>query len=551
MDLHTFSRFNRFRVIILTLAKYGFGDIVTRLDLPERILPVQRKKHGAQELNTWQRIRLVLEELGPSFIKLGQLLSLRTDLIPPSLAMELAKLQDAVPHEEFEAIKSRVEKSLHRPFHEVFQQFDEQPLAAASLAQVHKAVLLQEKEVVAVKVQRPGIRQTIRNDMAILEYLADRIHERVEALQFYDLPMLVAEMKKLLTEELDFEREARNIRLATNSFNQDPYLYLPRVFREYTTPQVLVLELINGTKLKDAVSLPEEERRKIALRWMRATLKQVLEDGFFHADPHPGNIFVLPDGRYSLLDWGMVGRLTPGTRFKLINLVEGVVEKDSELVLEALLEFTHQYRPVAKEELHRELMDILDDYYAVPLKDINIGALLTSMTELFRAHKLRIRSDLATMIKGLVTAEGSARLLYPDLDVINEATPFIRRLAFKKYSPRSLLRLFRGNLSNLFKMQQDLPLQINHVLTKLENDELSIGFEHKRLEGLRQTLDHITNRLTLGIVTAAMIIGSSMIITTGVEPFIFGYPALGLIGYLLSALIGGWLIIDIIRRRKY
>jgi ubiquinone biosynthesis protein len=374
----------------------------------------------------------------------------------------------------------------------------------------------------------------------------------VEALQLYNLPRVVEEIKRLLTQELDFSREARNIRLARSNFADDPALYLPRVYSEISTSRLLVLEKISGTKLRDAVhSWPYEVRRDLARKWLRATLQQILEDGFFHADPHPGNLFILSAEQYSLLDWGMVGRLTPETRFKLVDLLVGVVLKDSQQVLDLLLEFTEYRSDLDMDSLHRELMDILDDYHSVPLKDINMGRLLTALTEMLRNHHMYLAMDLSVMIKAIVTSEGSARMLDPDLDVIGEAGPLIRKLARQKHSPQMILRTVRSSFRNLWRMQQSLPVQINHIMDKLQRDELTIGFEHKRLEGMRRTLNEVANRLTLALVTAAMVIGSSMIITTGVRPLLFGYPALGLIGYLLSGLFGCWLIVDILRKRKY
>ncbi|MCF8029487.1 MAG: phosphotransferase [Desulfohalobiaceae bacterium] len=552
MDIHTLSRLNRFRAIVVTLIKYGFGDIIARLDLPEKLGPFYPRKQPKEGTGTYTRIRLALQELGPTFIKLGQLLSLRTDLIPSEMTEELSKLQDEVPAEQFSEISKQIERALGRQLSEVFSEFEEKPMAAASLAQVHGAVLRDSGELVAIKVQRPGIRQMIRNDLRIMESLAQRAHERVESLQLYNLPRVVEEIKRLLTQELDFRREGRNIRLARSNFAGDTALYLPRVHSDISTTRMLVLERIQGTKLRDALtSWPLEVRRDLARKWLRATLKQILEDGFFHADPHPGNFFILSKGKYSLLDWGMVGRLTPETRIKLVDLLGGVVLKDSQLVLDLLLEFTEYRSDIDMDGLHRELMDILDDYHSVPLKEINMGRLLTALTEMLRNHQMQLTMDLSVMIKAIVTSEGSARMLDPDLNVISEAAPYIRRLARQKYSPQMILRTVRSSFRNLWRMQQSLPVQINHIMDKLQRDELTIGFEHKRLEGLRRTLNQVANRLTLALVTASMIIGSSMIITTGVKPLLFGYPALGLVGYLLSGLFGCWLIVDILRKRKF
>ncbi|MDZ7760017.1 MAG: AarF/UbiB family protein [Desulfovermiculus sp.] len=551
MDLHTLSRLNRFKEISFTLIKYGFGDLLSRLDLPDKIIFTKPSKKSARsQESTWKRIRYVLTELGPTFVKFGQLLSLRTDLLPPELANELSRLQDEVQPETWEAISVQIEKNLELPVAEVFAYIEPQPLAAASLAQVHRAQLAGDKTVVAVKVQRPGIEQVIRNDLDIMAGLARQLHERVETMALYDLPGLVRELRRLLLRELDFEREARNIRLAQANFQGHSYIRFPKVFSEYSTRKVLIMELVQGTKLRHVTALPEEQRLLLAQNGLRASLKQILEDGFFHADPHPGNIFVMEDGTFTMLDWGMVGRLTPETRLKLITLLEGIVDRDSETVLDILLHFSEHEQGVDLDELHRDIMDLLDDYYSLPLAEVNIGQLLSSITTLLHQYKIRIKSDLAIMIKAMVTSEGSARLLYPQLDVVAEARPFVRRIALGKYSPRFLQRQLRKGFANVMQMQKDLPRQLSHIIGKLENDQLSIGFEHKNLDGMRLTLDRIANRLTLGIITGCMIIGSSMIITTGVRPFIFGYPALGLVGYLLAACVGIWLVIDILRRKK-
>ena len=441
MDIQTIPRLNRAKDILLTLIKYGFGDIVDRLELRNKLLPFKVKTHEYSHKSTWERLILVLTELGPTFIKFGQILSLRPDLIPGSLVQELSKLQDDVAPNSYQDIKSQMEKSLGRPTEELFLEFEQEPMAAASLAQVHRAVLWdQNRTVVAVKVQRPGIRRIIKKDLDILAALAKQIHERVEFLRIYNLPNLVEEMKKLLLNELNFEKEAKNIRLAKNNFFQDPNLYFPKTFPDYSSSQVLVMELVQGTKLKHAQDLSKKEKTRLAKVGINCTLKQILEDGFFHADPHPGNIFILDDGRVSFLDWGMVGRITPNTKLQLLNLIEGVLNRDSEIILKVFLSFSVSTEPIDKNQLQSELIDILDDYHSVPLKEINIGNLLSALTNIFQEYKITIKSEVALLIKSIVTSEGTARLLYPELDVVSEAEPYIRKLLKQKYSPAHLLK---------------------------------------------------------------------------------------------------------------
>jgi ubiquinone biosynthesis protein len=549
LEFHALSKLNRFKTIIITLLRYGFDDLIDRLDIQDIILPFKIKK-APQTKNTWERIRCTLEELGPTFIKFGQVLSLRTDLIPIPLSNELSKLQDEVPPEDSSAIRQHVESILGQPLNEVFSFFEETPLAAASLAQVHRARLRENNQVVAVKVQRPNIQQTVENDLYILEVFARRIHEKIEALRFYDIPNLVKELKRTLLQEIDFSREYRNLRIAASNFAQNSFVIIPKVFEKYSCKQILVMELLQGQKLKNLDKLDQESRKHLAQKGMQACMQQLLIDGFFHADPHPGNILIMEEGKFSFLDWGMVGRITPETRFKLMDLIQGIVEKDSDAVLDCLNFFSRSQISGDIISFHKEVMDIMDTYHYIPLHEVHIGQLLMELTTLMRNYHIRIRTELAIMIKAIITIEGTARKLYPELNVVAEAEPFIKRIAQLRYSPKMIWKKVKRNLTAIASLQQKLPHQFNHIIEQLDRGELAIGLEHRNLSGLSRSLEGISNRLTLGIITAAMIIGSSMIITTGVKPLLFGYPALGLVGYLISACFGLWLIIDIFRHRN-
>ncbi len=550
MDFKALAGAGRFKDIIMILVKYGFDDLVDRLNIPGISL-IKKVRKVDHKLGTFERIRCALEDLGPTFVKFGQIMSLRPDLLPSELIDEISKLQDEVAPVEFTQIKDAVEKDTLQPLQELFSIFDAEPLAAASISQVHRGVLKDDGRIVAVKVQRPGIRSKIKTDLDILAAIAEQLHERIEDLKTYDLPNIVRVTRRNLLHELDFKREARNMKIAKSHAAEHPGIYIPEVYEEYCTERLLVMEYVQGTKLKNIKPESLTDPEALAKEGLRAAIKQILDDGFFHADPHPGNLLITNEGRICLMDWGMTGRLSERDRYELIDFLKSVVDRDSEALVYALLRISDAEYIINQRDLERELLDILDSYYSVPIKEMNIGKLLMSITELLRTYRLRLPPDLVIMIKALVTAEGTARLIYPDLDVVSEAKTYISTLALKRFKPKSVWRGFRFTMSQFIRLQQEVPKLLLQLLVKADRGEITVGFRHENLGGLRSTLDNVTNRLTIGIIIAAMIIGSSMIITTGIGPFLFGFPALGVIGYLFSGLLGLWEIFSIIRRRKY
>ncbi len=550
MDLRTIARVGRFKDIVVTLVRYGFDDLVERLDLPG-IGVIKRIEKADRELGTYERIRYALEELGPTFVKFGQIMSIRPDLLPRPLIRELSRLQDEVAPEKFDRIIGVLQKSMGQGLDEVFSTFDEKPLASASLSQVHRAVLRKGGRTVAVKVQRPGIRRKVELDLDIFEALVNRLHERSEDLRAYDLPNLVRIVRWNLLRELDFTREARNMKIARSNMTEEAGIYIPEAYDEYCTEQVLVMEYVEGTKLRDLEALTPEDAESLARQGLNAAITQILEDGFFHADPHPGNVLIADGNRLCLLDWGMIGRLSERDRYELVDLIKSVVEKDSEGLVDSLLILTKGEYGIDRRGLERQLLEILDTYFAVPIKDMNLGHLLLDITALLRGYRLRLPSDLVIMVKALITAEGTARQIYPDLNVISEAEGSIERIAAARFWPGRLWHNLRISIRHFLALQRQFPLRAYQIMEKLDRGELAIRFEHENLEGLRKTLEHIFNRLTSGIIIGAMIIGSTMIITTGVGPLLFGFPALGLVGYLISGVLGLWLVFSIIRTRRY
>jgi ubiquinone biosynthesis protein len=549
VEIKTIAHVGRFKDVLVTLFRYGFDEVVERLNPPGKLF-FEKITRVSGELTTWKRLRLMIEELGPTFIKIGQILSLRPDLIPPPLLLELQKLQDSVAPEQFAAIRGVIEKSLGRPLEEYFSYFDRRPLAGASLSQVHRAVLRKNRTVVAVKVQRPHIRQKIDTDLAILEHIAQQLHGHMDTVAPYDLPALVREIKRVLRQEIDFSREARHMQIARNAFAGDPSVFIPQVVGDCSTPRVLTMELVVGIKIKDLTDHRDLNPESLARSGLRLTIKQIFEDGFFHADPHPGNVLVMPNNVFCLLDWGMVGRLTPAVRLQLVDLIEAAIDKDSERLMEMILAIVKPMGEVDQQHLEKELLTILDIHHSLPLNEINIGSLLLEISAMIHENRLRLPADLAIMIKALITAEGTARSLYPRLNVVQEAEPFIKRLSISRWKPQTLWRNLFHSIRQFASLQHHLPARLNRIIDHLDSGSLLIRFKHENLSGLGNTLENITNRLTFAIIIGALIIGSSMIITTGVRPLLFGFPAFGIIGYLVSGLLGLWLVFNMIRSRK-
>ncbi|MBN2123165.1 MAG: phosphotransferase [Deltaproteobacteria bacterium] len=550
MDIRTIAHLGRFKDIVVTLFRYGLDDVVERLDIPGKVL-IDRIRRVDRGMSTRERIRHTLEDLGPTFIKFGQIMSLRPDLVPYPLILELRKLQDEVAPVPFPEIRESVETNLRRPIEKVFSEFDPEPLAAASLAQVHRAVLRKGNRKVAVKVRRPKIRRVIEMDLYIMDIIARQLVKRMRESQIYDFPNLVNEIKKTLRRELDFTREARNMKIFRGNFAETSPIRMPALYPEYCTEQMLTMELMEGTKLKDLDPKLLSDREALARRILQFTLKQIVKDGFFHADPHPGNILILEDNEICLLDWGMVGRLTRDSRFDLIELVDAVIGKDAEKAGWVLLQFARRRGSVDRYRIHREIADIMDDFHSRPLKEIHMGHLLLDIANLLRENHLQIPADSAIMIKTMVTAEGTARQLYPELNVVEEFEPYIRMVAKERWYPESLWDGLRRNFYRLMAFQKGLPARLDNIVDLLERGDLSIRFQHENLTGLRRSMERSTNRITLGIIIGALLIGSSMIITTGIGPLLFGFPALGVVGYVVSGLFGLWLIFNIIRGRKF
>jgi ubiquinone biosynthesis protein len=551
MDILALSRLARFRDIVGVLFKYGFDDVAERLQLPGMAL-INKTRVVLPEMSTWERLRHAMEDLGPTFVKFGQILSLRGDLLPGDLINELEKLQDSVAPVPLDEIMGVLKKALGKPLDEIFSLIEEEPLAAGSLAQVHRAVLKEENLPVALKIRRPDIVKTVEIDLQILEGAAPHLSEHLEFARTYDFVNLVKELKRALLRELNFTLEARNMQIISQNMAGEKDVIIPEVYESWTRPSVLTMDLIDGVKLKDLNPEKIEENEQLAQTGLRVVVKQVLENGFFHADPHPGNFLVVEDKQLCLIDWGVVGILPSETRYELVELISAIGDMEAEKVFDILVSLTAaNVAQINERLLLRDILEILHLYHSVPVGKLDLGQLLMDLNSMLRTHHIKLPSDLALMFKTMVTAEGTARRFYPELDVIAEIEPFVRRLGTERWKPSQVWRRLSRQLRFYFKLQSNLPGAIQRILQKIEQGDLNIKFRHENLGGLQKSLDNVSNRLSFSIILASLIIGSSMIITTGVKPLIFGYPAIGLVGYLISAFLGIIVVISIFRSRKF
>lgn len=550
--IKTLARWSRFREIVAVLLKYGFREVVEEFDVPMKHFFESRIPAEALEMTRYERIRHALEELGPSFVKFGQIMSLRPDLLPAGLIDELSHLQDDVPPLDFETIRPEVEKSLGKKMEEVFSSFEEEVFSAASLAQVHKGVLREDGREVAVKIRRPDVQDIIDTDISIMESVANHLYGRMEAANIYNFPALVEEFKKAIKEELNFSYELRNMQIARRNLADLDWVVIPEPLEKWSKPDILTMDFIKGVKIKDLSGEEEHDKQLLARRGLYLSLTQVLEFGFFHADPHPGNILALPGDHVGVLDWGIVGHLSYDDRTEILDMLEAVISREPGRIMDSFLALGGG--KIDEQDKRRALRDInviLDSYLNIPLASGNLGHLLMDIYTLMRKYHLYVPPDLSLLFKTLVTLEGSARLLDPEMDLVKEIEPYVTEMAWERWHPRNVLSRMRKAFYQINRLQKDLPRRLRYILQKLETGDIVVRLQHERLDDLRQSIENGMNRLTMGILVGSIIMGSSMIITTGIKPLIFGYPALGIIGYTISAIIGLLLLVSIFRSRKF
>ena len=538
----------RFQQIAHILIRHGFSELVDLLGA-NPVFPLARALRRRPSLGPPQRLRMALEELGPTFVKLGQVLSTRPDLLPPAYIAELARLQDAVPPAPWELVRTQIESELGAPIDEVFATLDPEPLAAASLAQVHAATLPDGAEVV-VKVQRPDIEATINVDLDIMADAARLLQERTLLGELYDLPGIVEEFAATLRAELDFYREGHNADRFRANFASEPYLYIPRVYWEYTTRRVLVMERIRGIKIDDIAALDAAgyDRYRIGLHAARMIIKEVLEDGFFHADPHPGNFFVMPGEVIGAMDFGMVGYLSRRTRTDLIRLYIAAVQLDEEAVVDQLVRMGVVGGAVDRMGLQHDIGRLLRKYAGLPLKAIRARDVMEEAMPIAFRHHLRLPPELWLLGKTLAMMEGVGLKLVPDFDMFAVSRPYVQRFMREMASPRAWMPSLIRGMGDWAQLLDMLPRTGMQLLARAERGELEVSLRHQELGRALVYLDRLANRLSLSILLAALILGLALLVPAFHLAERGGLiTALVILGFALASLVGLWLVVSILR----
>ncbi|MCK9245130.1 MAG: AarF/UbiB family protein [Candidatus Neomarinimicrobiota bacterium] len=540
----TWRHLKRYHQVISVFIKYGFYDLVdaARKDLitrfGEKIIPRHRRSQ-LSKLSRAERVRLALDELGPTFIKLGQVISLRPDIIPAEIAAELTKLQDAVTPLSFEVITEVIRTELGCDPEKVFLEIQPEPLAAASIAQVHKGRLV-TGETVAIKVQRPEAEALIETDVEILHDLAVILQHYFQENFALDTVAFVNEFDRSIHRELDFILEGRNLKRFRHFFTGDDTIFIPTYYSEYSTAKLLIMDLVEGIKASEIARLEVAgiDLQEVARRGVQVSLRQIFELGFFHADPHPGNIMVLPGNIIAPVDFGMVGQIDEVTIDHLGNVILGILHKDVTRTLRSLEDLIDMDLSMVTHNLRIDLTTLINNYADIPLKDLQLSALMEDFFNMVRKYHLQVPSHLALMLKALVTVDGLARILWPDFDVMAALKPYIQQITLRRYDPRRLWRDGSLVFEDFAGLISDLPRRLQTIIRKAAEGNFAIQFQHRNLEHLIGEFHQAANQLSMALILAALIVGSSLIILVATGPKLFGYPLIGVIGYAIAALIG-------------
>ncbi|MEA3343429.1 MAG: AarF/UbiB family protein [archaeon] len=544
--------YKRYRQIFDILVKYGFEDLVNALHIKETSFIRKRferpEYQALAKLPAEVRARMILEELGPTFIKFGQILSTRPDLIPTEYAEELSKLQDSVPKISYNKIKDVIEHETGKKINDIFPYFEEEPIASASIGQVHVAKLKNGKKVV-VKVQKPNIERKIENDIKILYDVASLIEAYIPESKQLEPKLIVSEFAKTIRREQNYRREARNATRFHQNFKDSNILRVPEVQWEFNTKKVLVLEYIEGKRFNDYLkSKPRAASKKVVAKRINSIyMKMILRDGFFHADPHPGNILILKNNMVGLVDYGMTGYIDSDLRTQLINLMYALGKQDVEKTIALFTEIGMLSDDTDYRQFKSDFYEVLHEYYNTELREVRVSEMFGDILEVSRVHKVRLPHNFVYLVKVIGEIESACQHLDPEFNLTESIGPFLNKLMQEQVDPKYLVKNIQDGLISFNEFIWKTPRRINSIFDKLEHGKLKLEFEHKGLEQTNRHLENASNKITFSVIIAAIIVGSSLLIQSKNGALV---SMIGILGYVFAALLGFWLALTIIRSGK-
>lgn len=528
---NVYRNVNRWGEILTILSKYGLAGWISRYDLPMvKGFLKNREGEALAHLSRETRIRLALEELGPTFIKLGQILSTRPDQVGMPLAHELQKLQTSVACDKPEAVRETIETELESSLDELFQDFDPTPIASASIGQAHRA-RLHSGEHVVVKVQHAGIRRRMEVDLDILTGLA-QLADKLPELQPYRPQATVAEFRRVVRRELDFSREARNLEQFERNFAGNTHVRIPRLYPSLSTSRVMTMEWLDGAKLCDPSvrQIPNIDVSQVTRHGADMYLEMIFHHGFYHGDPHPGNIVVLFDGAIGLLDFGMVGRLDEQLREDIEDMLSAIVTQDSQQLTSLVMRVGAVPQGLDEPALSVDLSEFVVHYANQPIESFDLAGALSEMIEIVQRFRIALPASMAMLIKVLVMLEGTVRMLEPSFSLMELIQPYQKKMLRRRLSPARQMRKMRRIYSEVELLAEVLPRRLRDILQQVESGKFDVHLDHRGLEPS-------VNRLVLGMMTSALFLGSSLLISQSVWP-VFGVPVPGTLGMMLSAFLG-------------
>lgn len=548
---HAYRQGKRLKDVLAILVRNGLGDVVEAIrGERKRRSEVPTLSDAGDRSARPARVRKAIEELGPTFVKLGQVLSTRSDLLPPDYLTELTKLQDAVPPFPSEEAEALIERELGAPVDEVFETFGREPMASASLGQVHRARL--DGRDVAVKIQRPGVRDTIDADVDLMMQVAALLERHVEGWDVHAPTRVVREFSATIDRELDYELEAAQQERFARQFEEDPTVFVPSVYHSATTGRVLTMDFVDGVKVSDDEGLAALglDRKELARRGFRLVLEQALVHGFFHADPHPGNIFALPNNVVCFIDFGMMGRLSQRVRDDFVELIYHVANEDAERVARTIARLAGSDRRVDLAELEREAAFFMDSYIGRPVAAMDLGQVLREILQALARHGLRVPADLFLMLKAISEIESLAIALDPDFDLIGEAKPYVRRIFADRFRPRRIADELIGTGRELAHALRDAPDVVRELTDQARRSGLRIELVQEHTPDILRVSNQVGNRLSFAFVLGASLVGSAIVAAAEIPPLWRGVSLLGLGGFVVSLAMSFWLLMSILRHGR-